>query len=121
FTIVEGGSLVNDSSALVAYQFSVVAVTTGSFSLARASGQFFVVGIGGILLGLAVGWLAEQFHRRVDDAPIEITVSLLTPFVAYLSAERLEVSGVLAVVTAGLYLGCRIPEITSFRRRILGR
>ena len=69
---------------------------------------------------MAVGWLAEQFHKRVDDAPIEITVSLLTPFVAYLAAERLGVSGVLAVVTAGLYLGWRIPEITSFRTRLQG-
>src|SRR5205823_9997095 len=74
----------------------------------------------GILLGLAIGWLAERFHKRVDDAPIEITVSLLTPFAAYLPAERLGVSGVLAVVTAGLYLGWRTPEITNFRTRLQG-
>jgi Na+/H+ antiporter len=120
-TILEGESLVNDATALVAFSFAVEAVITGSFSIVQASGQFFIVGIGGILLGLAVGWLAEQFHKRVDDAPIEITVSLLTPFVAYLSAERLGVSGVLAVVTAGLYLGWRVPEITSFRTRLQGR
>src|SRR5246500_53256 len=60
--ILEGESLVNDATALVAYRFAVVAVVTGSFSLARATGQFFVVGIGGILIGLAVGWLAGQFH-----------------------------------------------------------
>ncbi len=65
-----------------------------------------------------MGWLAEQFHKRVDDAPIEITVSLLTPFVAYLSAEHLGVSGVLAVVTAGLYLGRRMPELLSFQTRL---
>ncbi len=119
-TILEGESLVNDATALVAYRFAVVAVTTGSFSLAKASGQFFIVGIGGILIGLVLGWLAEQFHRRVEDAPIEITVSLLTPFVAYLLAERLGVSGVLAVVTAGLYLGWRMPEILSFQTRLRG-
>src|SRR2546426_975627 len=101
-TILEGESLVNDATALVAYRFAVVAVTTGSFSLARAGGQFFIVGIGGILIGLAVGWLAERFHKRVDDAPIEITVSLLPPFAAYFPAERLGGSRVLAVVTAGL-------------------
>src|SRR6185436_13214307 len=112
--ILEGESLVNDATALVAYRFAVLAVVTGSFSLARASGQFFVVGIGGILLGSAVGWLAAQFHKRVDDAPIEITFSLLTPYVAYLGAERLGVSGVLAVVTAGLYLGRRVPELLTF-------
>src|SRR5438045_1202276 len=64
-TILEGESLVNDATALVAYRFAVVAVATGSFSLAEATGHFFVVGIGGILLGLAIGLLAEQFHKRV--------------------------------------------------------
>jgi Na+/H+ antiporter len=119
-TILEGESLVNDATALVAYRFAVVAVVTGSFSLAKAGGQFFIVGIGGLLIGMSIGWLAERFHRRVDDAPIEITVSLLTPFVAYLLAERLGVSGVLAVVTAGLYLGWRMPEILSFQTRLRG-
>ena len=119
-TILEGESLVNDATALVAYRFAVVAVTTGSFSLAKAGGQFFIVSIGGILLGIAIGWLASQFHKRVEDAPIEITVSLLTPFVAYLAAEHLGVSGVLAVVTAGLYLGWRLPELLSFRTRLRG-
>ncbi|HLX97013.1 MAG TPA: Na+/H+ antiporter [Verrucomicrobiae bacterium] len=117
-TVLEGESLVNDATALVAYRFAVIAVATGSFSLARAGGEFVIIGIGGILAGLAVGWLATQFHQRVDDAPIEITVSLLTPFVAYLSAEHLGVSGVLAVVTAGLYLGRRMPELLSFRTRL---
>jgi Na+/H+ antiporter len=65
-----------------------------------------------------VGWLAEQFHRQVDDAPIEITVSLLVPFAAYLLAERLRVSGVLAVVTAGLYLGMRTPELLTYKTRL---
>jgi CPA1 family monovalent cation:H+ antiporter len=119
-TILEGESLVNDATALVAYRFAVAAVMSGSFSLAHASGQFFIVGIGGILTGLAVGWLAQQFHKRVDDAPIEITVSLLTPFAAYLCAERLGVSGVLAVVTAGLYLGRRMPELLTFKTRLQG-
>src|SRR6266545_1812070 len=119
-TILEGESLVNDATALVAYRFAVVAVATGAFSLTRASGQFFIVGLGGILIGLAAGWLAAQFHKRVEDAPIEITVSLLTPYAAYLSAEQLGVSGVLAVVTAGLYLGWRLPELLSFQTRLRG-
>ncbi|HEY3853930.1 MAG TPA: Na+/H+ antiporter [Verrucomicrobiae bacterium] len=119
-TILEGESLVNDATALVAYRFAVAAVISGSFSLANASEQFFVVGIGGIVTGLGVGWLGQQFHKRVDDAPIEITVSLLTPFVAYLTAERFGVSGVLSVVTAGLYLGRRTPELLSFKTRLQG-
>lgn len=117
-TVLEGESLVNDASALVAYRFGVMAVVTGAFSLAHASLKFFIIAIGGILFGLLVGWLAEQFHRRVVDPPIEITVSLLTPFAAYLPAERLGISGVLAVVTAGIYLGWRLPEITDFQTRL---
>jgi len=119
--ILEGESLVNDATALVAYRFAVMAVVSGSFSLVHASERFLIVGLGGIGIGLVVGWLAEQFHKRVYDAPIEITVSLLTPFAAYLSAERLGVSGVLAVVTAGLYLGRRIPDITHFETRLQAR
>ena len=119
-TILEGESLVNDATALVAYRFGVAAVLSGSFSLAHASGQFFIVGLGGILVGLIIGWLAQQFHKRVDDAPIEITVSLLTPFVAYLVADDLGVSGVLAVVTAGLYLGRRMADLLTFKTRLQG-
>jgi len=120
-TILEGESLVNDSTALVAYRFALVALITGSFSWAKAGEQFLLVSLGGIAIGLAVGWLATWFHKRVEDAPIEITVSLLTPFAAYLAAERLGVSGVLAVVTAGLYLGWKLPEITDFRTRLEAR
>ncbi|HEV2695625.1 MAG TPA: Na+/H+ antiporter [Verrucomicrobiae bacterium] len=120
-TILEGESLVNDATALVVYRFAVVAVATGSFSWSQAGGQFLIVSLGGILVGLAVGWLATWFHRRVEDAPIEITVSLLTPFAAYLPADHLGVSGVLSVVTAGLYLGWRLPEITDYRTRMAAR
>ncbi len=119
-TILDGESLVNDATALVAYRFAIMAVAGGAFSLGQASVKFVIVSAGGILSGLAVGWLAQQFHKRVDDPPIEITVSLLTPYVAYLCAERLGVSGVLAVVTAGLYLGWRTPELLSFRTRLQG-
>jgi CPA1 family monovalent cation:H+ antiporter len=117
-TILEGESLINDATALVAYRVAVAAVVTGTFSLARTTGQFFLVGLGGNAVGLVVGWLAQQFHKRVDDPPIEITVSLLTPFVAYLLAERLGASGVLAVVTTGFYLGLRMPELLTFKTRL---
>lgn len=119
-TILEGESLVNDATALVAYRFAIAAVVTGSFSLAHAAGQFLLVALGGTAVGLVIGWLAEQFHKRVDDAPIEVTVELLTPFAAYLLAERFGLSGVLAVVTAGLYLGMRMPEVLTFKTRLQG-
>ena len=120
-TILEGESLVNDSTALVAYRFALGAMMTGTFSWTKAGEQFLLVSIGGILIGLAVGWAATWFHKQIEDAPIEITVSLLTPFVEYLPAEQLGVSGVLAVVTAGLYLGWQLPEITDFRTRLEAR
>jgi monovalent cation/hydrogen antiporter len=119
-TILEGESLVNDSTALVIYRLAVGAVASGSFVWKGVGAQFIIISLGGILLGLLIGWLAEQFHKRVEDAPIEITVSLLTPFVAYLAAERLKVSGVLAVVFAGLYLGWRTPVILSSQTRLRG-
>jgi Na+/H+ antiporter len=116
--IVEGESLVNDATALVAYQFAVAAVITGSFSLAKASGQFVIVSIGGILLGLLVGWVSAWILQRLDDPPIQITVSLLAPFAAYLPAERMGISGVLAVVATGFYHGWRSPEMVNARMRL---
>jgi CPA1 family monovalent cation:H+ antiporter len=117
-TILEGESLVNDATALVAYRFAVVAVVAGSAAWGVISAEFLLVGIGGIGVGLIVGILTAWLERRIDDPPIEITIALLTPFFAYLPAERLGLSGVLAVVTTGLYHGWRMPEITSSRTRL---
>lgn len=116
--ILEGESLVNDATALVAYRFGVAAVVTGAFSLSRASVQFVIVGLGGVAAGLVIGAAHAWIQKRLNDAPIEITISLLTPYVAYLGAERLGVSGVLAVVSAGLFLGWRSPEITTSTTRL---
>src|SRR5437879_6390230 len=117
-TILEGESLVNDATALVAFRFAVAAVVSGSFSLGHAGMHFLLVGIGGIGVGLLVGYITLWIQKRIDDAPIEITLSLLTPFAAYLPAEQFGVSGVLAVVTTGLYHGWRIPEMTTSRTRL---
>src|SRR5882724_6777181 len=117
-TVIEGESLVNDATALVALRFATAALATGAFSLGHAIVQFLFVGIGGIVVGLVIGWIAARIMKPIDDPPIEITISLLTPFVAYLPAEQLHVSGVLAVVTAGLYHGWLLPELTSSRTRL---
>lgn len=117
-TVLDGESLVNDATALVAYQFAVAAVVTGKFSLAQAGLEFFVIGIGGILVGLAIGWLGTWVTARLDDPAIQITVSLLIPYTAYLAGEKMHVSAVLAVVTAGLYFGWRAPEIIDSRMRL---
>jgi len=111
--LVEGESLVNDAAALVAYRVAVAAAVGGAFSLLDASARFVVGGVGGVALGLAVGWVIGEIRRRLDDRLTEITIGLLTGYVAFVPAERLHLSGVLAVVTAGLYLGWRSPELTS--------
>jgi Na+/H+ antiporter len=117
-TVLEGESLVNDAAALVALRFAIAALATGSFSLAQASLSFILVGLGGVAIGLAVGWISARVMKWIDDPPVQIIISLLTPFAAYLPAERMGVSGVLAVVTAGLYIGWRSPEITDARTRL---
>jgi CPA1 family monovalent cation:H+ antiporter len=117
-TILEGESLVNDTAAFVAYRFAIAAVVTGSFSLAGASLKFVLVGIGGTLVGLAAGWVVTAIQRRLDDPPVQTTISLLTPFACYLAAEAIGGSGVLAVVVCGLYYGWRAPAFVSSRFRL---
>ena len=117
-SILEGESLVNDATALVGLQFAVVATTTGRFSLGSAALHFVWAAAGGICVGLIVGFVIRSVHRRLDDPPVQITISLLTPFIAYLAAERLQGSGVLAVVAAGIYLGWHSPVIVSARYRL---
>src|SRR2546425_11329542 len=116
--ILEGESLVNDATALVALQFAVAALMTGSFSLENAALRFVWAAIGGVVFGLLVGWVMRWVQRHLDDPPVQITISLLTPFLAYLPAERLHVSGVLATVAAGIYLGWHSPLTIRARTRI---
>lgn len=116
--VLEGESLVNDATALVAYRFGIAAVMTGAFSLGQASLLFLLAGGGGILFGLAAGWLVARLQARLDDPPVQTTLSLLTPFAIYLPADKLGISGVLAVVSAGIYIGWRAPEIVTARTRL---
>jgi Na+/H+ antiporter len=120
-TILEGESLVNDATGLVAYQVALAAVAGASFSAAGAASQFAIVGLGGIAFGLAIGWLVSVVHRRLDDFVVETAISLLTPYVAYIPAEHLGVSGVLAAVTAGGFLGWRNPQLLSPLTRLRSR
>jgi CPA1 family monovalent cation:H+ antiporter len=117
-TVIEGESMVNDATGLVVYRFAVAAVVTGSFSLWQAGVQFVLVGLGGLVIGLAIAWPVAWLHRHLDDAPIEITITLLTPYAAYLVADALQVSGVLAVLSAGLYLSHQSSRFFSSNTRL---
>jgi CPA1 family monovalent cation:H+ antiporter len=101
--ILEGESLVNDATGLVAYRFAVAAVVAGTFSIWEAGLGFVLIAVGGILVGLAVGWLTIWIHRQLDDPLVEVTGTLLMSYASYLTAEHLHVSGVLAAVAVGLY------------------
>jgi CPA1 family monovalent cation:H+ antiporter len=116
--IAQGESLVNDATGLIAYKFAVAAAVSGAFSMWSAIGQFFIDSAVGIGIGLAIGAAIAELRRRLDDAPTEIAVSVLTPYLAYLPAEALGVSAVLAAVTSGLYLGWRSPELVTPSTRI---
>jgi CPA1 family monovalent cation:H+ antiporter len=109
---------VNDATALVAYRFGVVAMMTGSFSLGEATGEFLKLAIGGVVVGYFVGMIAAWLHPRIRDLSVESTIALLTPYAAYLPAEHLGASGVLAAVTAGMYLSRRIPTVVARESRL---
>jgi CPA1 family monovalent cation:H+ antiporter len=116
--ILEGESLVNDATALVALQFAIAALVTGTFSPAYAAGRFVWAATGGIGIGLLVGVTMRWVQSHLDDPPIQITFSLLTPFIAYLSAEQMHASGVLATVAAGIFLGWHSPLMITARTRL---
>jgi len=119
-TVLEGESLVNDATALVAYRVAVAAAVSGSFVAWQAGLRFVVTAAGGVVVGLLAGWLVAELRRRLDDPVVEIVISVVTGYAAYLPAELLGVSGVLAAVTAGLYVGWRAPELASASTRLLG-
>jgi monovalent cation/hydrogen antiporter len=119
-TLIEGESLINDATALVAYAFAVAAVVTGHFSLWHATWRFGVDVVGGVAIGLATGMVIRQVRRRINHSPTEIAIALLSGYFAYLPAEAAGVSAVLAAVTVGIYVGWYTPELTTFQTRLQG-
>ncbi len=120
--ILNGESLINDASGLVAFKFAVAAAATGAFSLIDAGGQLVLVAAGGAIAGVAIAYCAGVAHGIIARAGIELPhvhtmLSLLTPFAAYLAAEYVDVSGILAVVAAGLYSGSRDARRMGTRTR----
>jgi len=118
-TILEGEGLVNDATALVAYRMAMTAVVTGGFTVAQGAGWFLMAAAGGIAIGFAVAGLVVLIRKKVGRSPlVENTISILTPFAAFIPADRLGVSGVLSVVTVGLTLGRVGPRIVSSETRL---
>src|SRR2546426_1424137 len=117
-TILEGESMINDAAAIVAYRMAVAAAVTGTFSLGGAGLRFLVMGAGGVVVGLAVGWLLAAVRRHIHDPEVENTISLLSGYAAYLPAERLGVSGILAVFAMGIYLGRVGPRFVAADTRV---
>jgi Na+/H+ antiporter len=121
-TILEGESLVNDASALIAYRYAVTAVTTGTFIFWKAGLEFLLVAGVGIFIGIVVGYLFVLAHKKIENNPVvETSLTLLSPFVSYLAAEQFHMSGVLAVVSTGLVISWRAPEVFSYQTRIRTR
>jgi CPA1 family monovalent cation:H+ antiporter len=119
--IVEGESLVNDGTALVLLRTAIVAAVAGSFSPWDAAGSLVLNVVGGIAVGLAVGYVIRRVRRPLDNPPLEVTIAFLTGYFAFLPASALGVSGVLAVVTAGVYMGWYTPELTTVQTRLQAR
>jgi monovalent cation/hydrogen antiporter len=118
--VLEGEGLANDATALILYRFAVVAVSLGYFSLGKALGMFAVIVVGEIFWGIGVGWGMLRLRRWVHDPRVEITLSILTPFLAYWPPQYLGGSGVLATVTVGLYVSWNGPRLISAATRLQG-
>ena len=119
-TVLDGESLVNDASGLVAYKYALAAITAGNFVLWEAGLNFFVVAGAGVAIGLAMGYIMYLIHKKfVCDPIVEVTFTFLTPFASYLFAEHFHFSGVLAVVSTGLYLSFRSNEIFTHQSRVM--
>jgi len=118
--VLEGEGLANDATALILYRFAVAAISTGLFSLPKATGTFAAIVVCEILFGLTIGWLSLHARHRTRDPQIEITLSLITPYLAFWIPEHLGGSGVIATVACGLYISWNGPLSISAATRLQG-
>jgi Na+/H+ antiporter len=118
--VLEGEGLANDATALILYRFAVAAISTGVFSLPKAAGTFSAILLGEVLFGALIGWASLRLRHRARDPQVEITLSLLTPYVAYWIPEHFGGSGVIATVACGLYISWNGPLLISAATRLQG-
>jgi Na+/H+ antiporter len=118
--VLEGEGLANDATALILYRFALAAIATGLFSLPKATGEFAAIVAIEVLFGAAVGWLSLRVRHRARDPQIEITLSLITPYLAYWVPEHFGGSGVIATVACGLYISWNGPLWISSATRLQG-
>ena len=118
--VLEGEGLANDATALILYRFALAAILSGTFSLSKATGIFGAVVVGEIVFGVAVGWLSLRARHWACDPQVEITLSLITPYVAYWVPQHLGGSGVIATVACGLYVSWNGPMLISSATRLQG-
>jgi Na+/H+ antiporter len=118
--VLEGEGLANDATALILYRFAVMAISTGVFSLPTAAGEFVAIIAGEVAFGAAVGWLSLRARYHSRDPQIEITLSLITPYLAYWIPEHVGASGVISTVACGLYMSWNGPLLISAATRLQG-
>ena len=118
--ILEGEGLANDATALILYRFAIAAVATGLFSFREAASEFAIIVFGEIAYGIGVGWFSLRLRRWAREPRVEITLSLLTPYAAFLIPQGLGGSGVLATVAAGLYVSWNGPLLIPAATRLQG-
>ncbi|MFL5826240.1 MAG: Na+/H+ antiporter [Thermoleophilaceae bacterium] len=120
-TLLEGEALINDAVGLTLYRVAVAAAVAGTFSVLESVGRFALVAVGGLAIGLAVGWVVARVRPKFDDPQVEITISLFTPYLSYLPAEAAGTSGILATVVTGLYVGWKSPGLFRPGTRLAAR
>ena len=118
--VLEGEGLANDATALILYRFAVAAISTGMFSLPKATGTFAAIVVCELLFGAAVGWLSLRMRHRARDPQVEITLSLITPYLAFWIPHHFGGSGVIATVACGLYMSWNGPLLISSATRLQG-
>jgi monovalent cation/hydrogen antiporter len=118
--VLEGEGLANDATALILYRFALAAILSGTFSLSKATGTFGAIVAGELAFGAAVGWLSLRARHWARDPQVEITLSLITPYIAYWLPEHFGGSGVIATVACGLYMSWNGPLLISSATRLQG-